>query len=441
MDALILQSKLIPAQFIIPLLKYAKYCKLETQNRMFQVIGYKGQWIMKQFDSYSLKTFQSTQGDDVWKHGNTKERKAYFEHWRKMDIEKAKQLLASSWSEESIREKRSYLSIIKQTLNEGDQLFLEHLLKKEFAYQAKEKKLTKASRKVIAECLLGIPSSDLHKQTIKQLKVYVNKKKELAIPEKEDSFWNGSNMMTTYALEDENINIGQFKSDQLYWLSFFVEHIPIKIWNELLSRDTKETIDHFLNDRSFQHIEGGNFVSNLLPSVYALAFQYKEVELLLLLLKQPNYTSDDAVTSLIDQHKISVSTSDMTNLGERLLLDILHPVNWEKYLLDMIDPNWVFNYNMLSTWKVENGEWSINFSERWLNKIYQVLKSNKGAPDYRVGTIAAQYFNCACLDQLLKINETKAISLRKYNFWKDYIFTPVFEGAEIRSQIKQRDKA
>ncbi len=439
MDALIEQSKLIPSQFIIPLLKYGKKCQLDTQHKLYQVVGNKGQWIMKQFDNYSLKTVLKVQGDDVWLHGIAKQRKEYFEHRRKKDIEKANQLLASTWTEESIREKLSFLSIIKLTLHEKDQAFLEGLLKKEFAYHAKEKKMTKACRKTIVECLLGLPTSKLFKQTIKQLKKYVNRKNELAIPEKEDKFWNAANMVATYALEEENEDIGQFKSDQLYWLSFFVENIPIKFWKELLSRDIKETLDHFLNDRQFQLKVDGKYVSNLLPSVYALAFQHKELELLMELLKHPNYTSDEAVNSLIKQHKLVVpSSTDTYNLGEQLLLEALNPANWEEYLLAIIKAEWVYNYNMLSTWKSQNGEWSIEFSNAWINKIYRLLKLKTGTPNYRVGILAAHYFNSGSLDLLKAINEKKGEALgRSQKFWKEYIFGPILEGAEIRALIKQ----
>ena len=417
---------IIPSQ-IVPILKFSKACSAKTKAKILSVIGEKGRWVMKQTGPFVLVDLDGVEQEmdhsKVWTEGDASARRTYFEELRSANKIAAIELLSSTWTEESIRDKVAFLKIIKSTYDESDVPFLEKLYNAEFKFKVKEKKLVLTCRRIIAETLLSIPTAELHVQAVEELTKYTKKGKSKGLlskvfskskvifnfPEKSDDFWNAQVMLEKYGFDD-NPDIAQFKTDSLYWFSCFVQAIPFDSWKKILDTDRKATVDFFLNHPHFQNIISGKEESNLQNALIEQANNHRNQELILLLLN-------------------SVARFDNVTL-----LQLLKPENWEKYLIkhDLMYTSYVLNSCNLE----EGKEWSKTFTDAFVKGITKKLHDRKVAMDYQIGVTASNYFNVDSLALLKKINETEANMFQQYNWWYKHFYGRIIETTAIRSLLK-----
>lgn len=90
------------------------------------VIGKRGEWLAVLNPDWSYATRRDEK--DVWETGGRVERELLIEHFRDVNPAKARELLATTWSQESARERVAYLARFVPGISSSDEAFLNEAL-------------------------------------------------------------------------------------------------------------------------------------------------------------------------------------------------------------------------------------------------------------------------------------------------------------------------
>lgn|GEM_PF-4005813 len=424
-EALIQNNWLVPVQQVIPLMNAGKRLVKANKNKVVQVIGKKGTWVIQQTEEYQKEYLvKAAIVENVWEEGTTNDRFDFFLEQRKENPKFALELLQNTWDTESIQVKGKFLRGIQTTATKTDISFLEALYRKEFKYSAKEKVKQVACRRIIAETLLALPDSDLHKHTTNQLQQYLQLPEgknlfkkllsantpKLVLPEKADDFWNPLLMKGVFGFEEKNIDIGLFKTDALYWFSCFVQVIPIDAWSQLMGLSDQECLKYFIGNETFLYNVKGEQFSCLVPGLRRLAIDNKDIRIANALLNLKHLEKDPK------------------------LLAILTPEQWETHV---IYNELFYDGTVLRSCALPYGqEWSQNFSKKLVMAILKKLRTQSSIYDYQIGQYAAMRFNEDSIQMLEKMNETETSSLKSSNWWERHFYSPIIEATKIKSTLK-----
>lgn len=117
--------KRVPEEHLPALLDLGRD-EVSLRGPIVTVLGRRGEWLAAQNPDWSY----ATPGDekDVWETGDRGERELLLEHLRNVDPTRARELLATTWSQESARERVAYLARFTFGLNSSDESFLNEAL-------------------------------------------------------------------------------------------------------------------------------------------------------------------------------------------------------------------------------------------------------------------------------------------------------------------------
>ena len=202
----------------------SKLPSIESQDVIQRVIGNRGHWLAMQNPEWAAH-LTNDQGDpeEIWQTGSRKERLKLLQTLRRRDPARARELLPTTWSEETADDRVSLLSAFGDNLEAADEPLLESLLDDRSA----------RVRALAAGLLSGIEGSALSLRMAERLRPLVAytrtglmKKKprlELALPEAADK------PMTHDGLEAKRQgNMGA----RAVLLSGIVANAPLSVWAE-----------------------------------------------------------------------------------------------------------------------------------------------------------------------------------------------------------------
>jgi len=421
-NVLIRQNWIVPPDQIIPVLNTGTK---QIKDKIVQLVGKKGTWAIQQEATFKKDySVQPVADINAWEEGTTNERVIHLQKKREEDSSQAQSMLEDTWATESIQTKKKFLETIQQTAVKSDIPFLASLHKGEFKYSAKEKVIQIKCRRIIAETLLGLPASDLHQHTIKQLKQYVklpegknflkklisNDAPKLELPETTDDFWNPLMMTGVFGFEAKNVDIGLFKTDALYWFSCFVQIIPLDSWNEIFGFKDNLCLEYFTGNETFLYKVKGEQYSCLTPSLKALAVYHQEERIAGYLLNIKHLEKDVKLLYVLSQER------------------------WEAHI---IQNKLFFDGTVLRSCKLtEEMEWSQKFSEALVMAILKKLKVS-AIYDYQIGQYAAMRFNEDSIPMIEKMNQTETSELKKKSWWDRHFYEPIIEAVKIKSKLKK----
>lgn len=414
LDVLMEKKYIVSADKLVELIHNGKNASSQTKAKIVSVIGKKGVWILENDTSLSYAVAPS--GDHLWLEGNMQERKNIFLAVRKNDPEAAITLLKSTWSTESVINKKTFLELIKQTSAPSDVAFLEELYKSEFQYHAKEKKTEKECRRLIVSVLLRYLSSELFKTTSDNLNQYMIKGKKgivglvtghasgsFRLPEAEDDFWNAKVMEEVYGFEVKNYDIALYNNSLQFWLSYFVEYLPFEFWVKAFDSDYKKAVQFWLMDKT---TISGRSVPIYLQAIIDNAQNNNDQDLALALLQSQDPRTMPA------------------------LLRVMKTNDFESFA---IKNNYLTDVQVLSNGPFSSQQsWSLSFSEQVLNHAYKLCEQNQ-APG-ALGKVIAQFAHHNSIDTLYSLNN-KAKDTSAYHNWNNNIFQVVHPMLDIRSKI------
>lgn len=285
------QAIIVPSKCIAYFMLLSK-CNQGIVQSARSTFGKKGAWLIEQDDTFNILQISSKDADDPWSFGKKEERKKYIVPLIRSNPEKAIETIKNGWANESARDKIWILQIIRNNLDSSFYAFIANLYDVEFAYKPKESKSSRACRFILASCLLLSEKSTLHRDTLVFLSRYFRKSKggilsrvlssntSIELPQKEDDFFNGDNMLKVYGIDSSSVEAANFKNDVIFYFSKLLSSIPFSAWSLILKMKTKNLLDYFSGDKQFEVINRGEKYASMQNALHDLAKWSKDEKLI-----------------------------------------------------------------------------------------------------------------------------------------------------------------
>ncbi|MBL3656917.1 DUF5691 domain-containing protein [Fulvivirga sediminis] len=415
LDWLISKQWKIAGSESVNLVNLTQIMRLELREKAVKVLGNKGRWMLSHHPKKEL--FLDFEKSDIWEEGTTAQRKNFWAELHASDPETAIQLLKNTWDAEAIITKKGFLEVMNSNLSRLDQDFLTHIYNNEFAYKAKEKKTEKECRALVAAMLLRIPESDLYKFTAQKLSTYIKTSKKsallglissdniaISVPDENhpDDFWNDESMLINYGF-DHQYDIEWFNDKHQYYLSSFLEVIPLSFWAHQFTKGTAAFVDYIL---------GKDFQMNARKKVHAMHQAA--------LIKNVSLNHDSALAEyLINKLPADQNVSLLSYVSQ----DAFETYVKEKKL-------WT-SHNILE--QTPGRTWSLPFSNYVLKGLFESYGQQYHSMHYH-GQALCKYLHIDSGDELRRLNE-KAQSVTYYKSWEKNVFTPAKLGLTLKKAI------
>ncbi len=223
-----------PPQYLPQLLDWGRTHR--EVNLVMAVLGQRGEWLARQNPdwSYAIATPQSTAATDyvaLWETGDRTARLNLLKQWRQIDPDAAREQVASSWKQESAKDRAEFLACFELGLSLADEAFLDKALGDR----------GKDVRRTAAILLSTLPDSRLSnelgtlvqayvqfKEAGKQLKPTVN------LPNLEDEQWKPYEFLKQTALHPMQKKQG----DRANLLTELIGFAPLSVWESVGSPQT-----------------------------------------------------------------------------------------------------------------------------------------------------------------------------------------------------------
>jgi hypothetical protein len=196
-------------------------------------LGRRGEWLAAQNPDWTYATPRDEQ--EVWDTGNREERLLLLQNLRSADATRARELLATTWPQESAKDRAVFLGKLAIGLNPGDEPFLNEAL------QDRSVEVRRVARTLLA----GLPSEfsrrlkGLANQVLSFKKPLIGKARiEVALPE-DPIAWFKTNGIE---IDSPPANATSSVGPKAWFLKEMISLVPITHWSELWGRSPLEII-------------------------------------------------------------------------------------------------------------------------------------------------------------------------------------------------------
>ena len=203
------------------------------RRMIMAVLGRRGEWLAAQNPDWSYANPKDEK--DVWETGDRDERLLLLEHLRTADTNAARELLATTWSQESAKDRVAFLEKFAIGLSAGDEPFLDEALHDRSV----------EVRRVARALLGGLPSDfsrrlkELAKQVLSFKKPLIGKARiEVALPE-DPIEWLKANDIE---IDSPPRTAAQSVGPKGWALKEMISLIPTAHWIELWQKSPIEVI-------------------------------------------------------------------------------------------------------------------------------------------------------------------------------------------------------
>ena len=225
--------KRVPEEHLPALLDHG-HLELSLRRAIVDVIGQRGEWLAAQNPDW----YYAIQRDekDVWETGSRDERLLLLEHLRTTDPTKARDLLATTWPQESAKDRVAFLEKFGTGVNSGDEPFLNEAL------HDRSVDVRRTARTLLA----SLPNSDfsrrlkeLANQILSFKKPLIGKARiEVTLPE-DPLAWLKANDIE---IDSPPRNATQSVGPKAWALKEFISLVPVTHWTELWKKTALEII-------------------------------------------------------------------------------------------------------------------------------------------------------------------------------------------------------
>lgn len=190
------------------------------RNSLLAVLGERGRWLARQNPDWrELDTFGN---ERIWQEGRRKERAAFLSDLRERDPNRARELLLSTWNQETPAERVLFLRVLEAGISMADEPFLESLLDDR----------RKDVRQAAANLLVKLPESRLVRRMTERALKLLNWKNgflrgglEVDLPQELDT------ALQQDSIEDQppaRSKLGQ----KAWWLAQILSMVPPRTWSQ-----------------------------------------------------------------------------------------------------------------------------------------------------------------------------------------------------------------
>jgi hypothetical protein len=195
--------------------------KRELRFPLSKVLGMRGRWLASLKSDWSF-AIDAAEGDGLWETGTREQRFALIENLRKKDPARARDLVRSTWGQETPKDREEILGAFKHGISPADEPFLESALDDN----------RKDVRRTAAELLSRLPESAMCRRMTERVlpllrfsrKMLGRDKIEVTLPAE-----CGKEMMRDgIELKPPSSALGE----KAWWLQQMLAAVPLKVWTE-----------------------------------------------------------------------------------------------------------------------------------------------------------------------------------------------------------------
>ncbi|MBD2256895.1 DUF5691 domain-containing protein [Pseudanabaena sp. FACHB-2040] len=205
----------------------------DLRSLILPVLGQRGRWLAAQNLDWSYAVEVATEAD--WETGSQAARLLYLKELRSQDPERARELLAATWSHEPASDRTQFLETFRTGLSLADEPFLEEALTDR----------SKEVRRTAADLLASLPESRLCQRLAEQVQQHI--------------FLNPTQVPTLTVQLPDSLNPAlihdgiepkpsQFVATQLgekaWWLLQMIGATPLSFWSETWKIPPAEIVGH-----------------------------------------------------------------------------------------------------------------------------------------------------------------------------------------------------
>ena len=224
----------VPEECLPPLLDHG-LLEPSLRKMITPVLGYRGEWLAAQNPEWLYATPRDEK--EVWETGNREERLLLLENLRSVDPEKARELLATTWSQESAKDRVAFLEKFAIGLNAGDEPFLNEAL------HDRSVEVRRAARALLA----GLPSSEFSRRLQDLVTPVMSFKKpligkariEVTLPNDDPIAWLKANEVE---IGSPPQNASHSFGPKAWYLKEVISLVPISHWSKLWAKSPLDII-------------------------------------------------------------------------------------------------------------------------------------------------------------------------------------------------------
>jgi hypothetical protein len=219
-----------PEELLPPLLELGRIREVLPEE-ILPALGARGRWLAAQNPDWAYAVGRSD--ESLWETGNSEQRRAVLAELRKRGAARARELLASTWEQESPKDRADFLAVFEHGLRLDDEAFLESALNDR----------RKEVRSVAADLLTRLPESALRRRMLERARLLLTfklnrlKRKtiEVTLPAACDK-----------AMQRDGVEprpYSQGIGEKAWWLQQILGSIPPKIWAQESGWSISELIE------------------------------------------------------------------------------------------------------------------------------------------------------------------------------------------------------
>lgn len=225
--------KRVPEEYLPAVLVHGA-TESSLRGMIVDVLGRRGEWLAAQHPEWQYATRRDEK--DVWETGSREERLLLLENLRAVDPAKARELLVTTWPQESAKDRVVFLEKLGAGVSPADEPFLNEAL------QDRSVEVRRAARALLAR----LPNSDfsrrlqeLAKQLLSFKKPLIGKARiEVALPE-DPLAWLKANGIE---IDSPPKNAAKSAGPKAWSLKELVSLVPIRYWSELWQKSPIEIV-------------------------------------------------------------------------------------------------------------------------------------------------------------------------------------------------------
>ena len=226
-------NKRVPEEHLPALLDFGR-TEPALRGMIVAVLGLRGEWLAAQNPDWSYATRKEEK--DVWETGSREERLLLLEHLRGVEPARARELLATTWSQEPVKDRVAFLEKLATGVSSSDESFFNEAL------HDRSVEVRRAARAL----LTALPDSEFSRRLKELANQVVSFKKpllgkariEAALPE-DPIAWLKANDIE---IDNPPRNATQSMGAKGWALKELISLIPITHWSELWKKSPTEII-------------------------------------------------------------------------------------------------------------------------------------------------------------------------------------------------------
>ena len=226
-------GKRVPEEYLPALLDQGR-AEPSMRRMIVAVLGQRGAWLAAQNPDWNYATPKEEK--EVWETGSREERLLLLDHLRVIDPTGARELVATTWSQESAKERVEFLEKFAVGVNSNDEAFLNEAL------QDRSVEVRRVARALLA----GLPQSEFSRRLRSLATQFLSFKKalmgrariEVALPEDPIAWFKANGI----EIDNPPRNAAQTVGPKSWTLTQLISLMPITHWTELWQKSPVEVI-------------------------------------------------------------------------------------------------------------------------------------------------------------------------------------------------------